>query len=272
MKLSATSALVLNWTLPEIWQNQTTHAYLEKLDLSEGNELLELFDPAEHLMHTHAVSNRKYFMLQCAIDFCTHSIQKGRQPQVIILAAGIAPLSVEIASRFPQSIVFDIDKYLMDEKQRLLHHSVPNISFISCDLNDIALLEQQLSLRNWDASEPSLVILEGITYYLTRQSLQHCMEFFALSGSQLACDYALPPEIITEELRLFGTNVFEKIKHKTGIGFISYYDPDVIQNMLISSGYIMVQHFGMPVVQKLRTVSASPFAEGRHAWISFVRA
>jgi hypothetical protein len=40
MLISATSALVLNWTANEIWKSRNAWEYFESLDLSEGNTLL----------------------------------------------------------------------------------------------------------------------------------------------------------------------------------------------------------------------------------------
>jgi len=69
MLISATSALVLNWTANEIWKSRNAWEYFESLDLSEGNTLLARFDELECDMHTQSVTNRKFFMRNHTIEF-----------------------------------------------------------------------------------------------------------------------------------------------------------------------------------------------------------
>jgi len=121
MIISDTSALVLNWSAPDIWKSQNARDYFNRLNLSAADNLLKLFDEKENFMHTQAVSNRKFFVRKCAVEF----LEKNKDGQVVILAAGIAPLSVDLASLFPESTIFDIDKYLMRDKENFLTASAP---------------------------------------------------------------------------------------------------------------------------------------------------
>ena len=43
VSISATSALVLNWTDDKIWKSALAAEYMRELDLSEGQSLLERF-------------------------------------------------------------------------------------------------------------------------------------------------------------------------------------------------------------------------------------
>ena len=92
MKISATSTLVLNWTDSNLWQSRETVNYNQKLDLSEGEPLFKLFSEEETFMHTQAISGRKYFMKKRVLGFLEELRNKGESGQVIILAAGLAPL------------------------------------------------------------------------------------------------------------------------------------------------------------------------------------
>ncbi|MFM8718757.1 MAG: hypothetical protein ACKOFH_04355, partial [Chthoniobacterales bacterium] len=129
VSISATSALVLNWTDPKIWQSPLTAEYMRELDLSEGQSLLERFSEVENLMHTQTVSCRKFFVRKTVCNFLGQLQREGRSGQVVILAAGLAPMSVEIASLFPSSAVFDVDLHNMDEKRKLLGDRLSNIAF-----------------------------------------------------------------------------------------------------------------------------------------------
>jgi O-methyltransferase involved in polyketide biosynthesis len=185
MIISDTSALVLNWTSQDVWQTKQAKGYFNGLDLSAADTLLELFDEAEQHVHTQAVSNRKFFMRKCAVEFLQHCRENKAKGQVIILAAGLAPLSVEIASLFPECSVFDVDKYLMPEKERYLNGKCPNIRFISCDITKTELLSEGLRKSGWDDHQPRLLIMEGITYYLDEKDLSASSCYFQTINARL---------------------------------------------------------------------------------------
>ena len=83
MKISATSALVLNWTDEKLWQSPETLAYSNQLDLSEGEELFKLFSEKETFMHLQSVSGRKYFMKQKVLCNCSKTRCDGLSGQGI---------------------------------------------------------------------------------------------------------------------------------------------------------------------------------------------
>lgn len=232
MKISATSALVLNWTHSEIWQSPAAKAYNAQLDLSEGDNLLSQFSEHENYMHTQSVSNRKYFVRKKALEFATQHAHA----QFLIMGAGIAPLSVEIASLYPTAKVFDIDRYLMDDKKAMLNNQFENIHFITCDLNQHQELESLLKENGWQPQHPSLIILEGIIYYLDKNALMGLLQFFADKNVALCGDFALTPETVSEQNRKFGTGVFQKISRSVGDITVQFYDPNAFIKMLDTWG------------------------------------
>jgi O-methyltransferase involved in polyketide biosynthesis len=271
MLISATSALVLNWTSKEIWKSKNALAYLEGLDLSEGDKLLERFDSEERFMQTQTVSNRKFFVRKQAMAFLKGCQDQDKTGQVIILAAGIAPLSVEIASFFPDSLVFDVDKYGMDEKEKYLNHICPNIRFIPCDITDIPLLEKKLIQDGYNVQNPSLLILEGITYYLSENDLRNILYFFANIHSHLIADFVLKPEYTDIKNRAFGVEVFGKIQESVGLEFVNFYAPDYFMNMLKTAGFENAERITMDEIQLERTGEKHPFDFDKSGWISLVR-
>lgn len=266
MIISDTSALVLNWTAPDIWKSQNAQNYFTRLDLSSAENLLKLFDDKENYMHTQAVSNRKFFVRKCAVEFLEHN----KDGQVIILAAGIAPLSVELASLFPEAAIFDIDKYLMKDKEKFLDGLCPSIRFIECDIANIELLHQSLFDNEWNNAHPTILITEGIIYYLKEEDFKNILKFFAPSNSSFACDFGITPELIDEGNRIFGTEVFRKIKDSVGLDFVNFYDPDYFLKLLGSLGYKLPLRYTMRDIQTERTGSPEPFISENPEWITCV--
>lgn len=266
MIISDTSALVLNWTSPDIWKSQNAIDYFNRLDLSSADALLKLFDIKEHYMHFQAVSNRKFFVRKCAINF----LKQNKDGQVVILAAGIAPMSVELASLYPESTVYDVDKYLMKAKEKYLNGVCTNIKFIECDITNIELLHQNLLDNEWNNTKPTILIMEGIIYYLKEEDLINIWKFFAPSNSSFACDFGITPELIDEDNRIFGTEVFRKIKNSVGLNFVNFYDPDYFLKLLAATGYKLPVRFTMKDIQIERTGKPEPFISENPEWITCV--
>jgi O-methyltransferase involved in polyketide biosynthesis len=271
MLISATSALVLNWTSKEIWKSRNAQEYFAGLDLSEGETLLRKFDEQERYMHTQSVTNRKYFVIKYSVEFLNKCLGENEQGQVLILAAGIAPLSVELASRFPESIVFDIDMYSMIEKQKELNGICPNINFIECDITDIELLKVKLIGSGWNPGKPSILITEGITYYLLETDLRNVFSFFANHHAVLIADFVLKPESINAKNRVYGVEVFRKIQESVGLEYVNFYEPAYFIKMVSDCGFTNPGRFTMDAIQYERTGQKDPFDFEEPGWISMVK-
>lgn len=268
MIISDTSALVLNWTSPEIWKSSNAQNYFSKLDLSAGDELLKKFDIIENFMHTQAVTNRKFFVRKNAVEF----LGKNPQGQVIILGAGIAPLSVELTSLYPESIIFDVDKYQMKLKKQCLNGSCPNINFIECDVTNIEKLHKYLNEYGWNRNQPMILIMEGIIYYLPEEELRNILKFFAESNSLFVCDFGINLEMVHENNRKYGTEVFQKIIDEIRLDSVSFYEPDYFLKMVRDCGFKLPRRFTMRDIQIERTENPGPFDFEEPGWISCVAA
>lgn len=267
MKISATSALVLNWTRPEIWQSKEAQEYSKNLDLSEGDELYGWYSEKENYMHTQSVSNRKFFIRKACVDF----LNMFPDGQVIIMAAGIAPMSIELASLFPQSKIFDVDKYLMKEKAEITNGKFPIIKFIECDITDISCLEISLKENGFDKSKPHLLVMEGITYYLQEKDLRNIITYFISGGAFYAGDFGLIAESICDENRIYGTEVFRKIKEYAKLDFVQFYKPEDFMKLMQDCGCSNARRVLMNEIQIERTGSPEPYLGEEPGWISLVR-
>jgi O-methyltransferase involved in polyketide biosynthesis len=268
MLISATSALVLNWASKEIWTTRNAQEYFAGLDLSEGDQLLARFDEQSRFMQTQSVTNRKYFVLEHSVDFLNEH-QKGNG-QVIILAAGIAPLSVELATIHPESLVFDVDKYSMTEKEKYLKNICPNIRFIECDITNIELLNEVLIRQGWNPDQPAVLVMEGITYYLREDDLRNILKFFSGYQCRLIADFMLKPEFTEEKNRIYGIEVFRKIQESVGLDFLNFYAPDYFMQMVKDCGFDRAERFTMDIIQKERTGNKAPFEFEDSGWINLV--
>jgi O-methyltransferase involved in polyketide biosynthesis len=272
MEISATAALVLNWTSSNVWQSPLAQAYLQGLDLSEGQSLLSRFNQQEHYMHLQAVSNRKYFVRQKAIAFIDDCNRQQVQPQIIILAAGIAPLSIELAAYAPHAAIFDVDKYLMDAKLDYFGAKVPQVRFITADVTDMDALQQQLSTAGWNAQAATLIVMEGIVYYIPTAALKSILEFFASSKASLVADYALEPTSVHIDNRIYVKAVFEKISDAVGLSDIYFYTPNTFNDIVQQRGYNIKSDNSLADIQQEFRGQVAPFEQPDSGWIRLVYA
>jgi O-methyltransferase involved in polyketide biosynthesis len=267
VSISATSALVLNWTDDKIWQSPLTSEYMRDLDLSEGQSLLERFNEEENLMHTQTVSCRKFFVRKKVCDFLERLQREGRSGQVVILAAGLAPMSVEIASLFPSSAVFDVDLHNMREKQELLGGRVPNIAFCECDITDIEKLDAALAGAGFRNEEPTIAVLEGILYYLTPDALRNVLSYLSENQATVVGEFGLKPESVNEVTRVHLLDVFAKIQGQVNLDFVTFYSDESMKGLLREAGFESVTLHNLQPLQKERTGDEFPFTFPDSSWI-----
>lgn len=272
MKISATSALVLNWTDKKTWQTPDAIAYMSRLDLSEGQPLLNLFSEHENFMHTQTVSGRKFFIRKKLIAFLSEMQRQNKKGQVVILAAGLAPLSLEIASLFPSCRVFDVDKYNMQEKKMLVGAQPANISFIECDITDVSKLNEALLIEGFQPEEPTMAVLEGITYYITTAALKDVLTYLSSNKAVVVGEFGLKPELVNEKTRFHLESVFSKIKQQVKLDFVSYYSDEEIKALLQSAGFKSVELTNFQLIQKERTGDEFPFTLPDSSWIKAIYA
>jgi O-methyltransferase involved in polyketide biosynthesis len=265
--ISATSALVLNWTDPALWQTPLAAEYMRGLDLGEGRSLLEQFSGEENFMHTQTVSCRKFFMKKTVCAFLERLLRENRSGQVVILAAGLAPLSAEIASLFPSSAVFDVDIHNMPEKRKLLGSRASNIAFCECDITDIEKLDAALASAGFRKEEPAIAVLEGIIYYLAPAALRNILAYFSGIRAAVVGEFGLKPESVNEATRPHLLSAFKKIQGTVNLESVTFYSDESIAALLRDSGYESATLHNFQPIQKERTGEEFPFVSPDSSWI-----
>ena len=217
-------------------------------------------------MHTQTVSGRKFFVKNKIAAF----LNEADNGQVLILAAGLAPLSVEIASRFPKCSVFDVDAHNMKEKETAVDGKPSNIRFIECDITNVALLDKKLLQHGFKPDTPTMAVLEGIIYYLTPAGLSDILKYLNSHSIAVVGEFGLKPELVNEKTRHHLTEVFRKIRESVRLDFISYYSDDEITGLFRSAGYHHIELINMLKVQDERTGGLHPFESLDSSWIRLV--
>lgn len=266
MKISASSALVLNWTDNRLYTGPKVSRYISSLDLSEGDEMLSHFRPDQNYMHTQTVSGRKWFMMRETRSFIDMQEAKGLLSQIIIPGAGIAPFSAAIAELYPKTRLFDIDLYGMEAKALLLKE-FDNIHFITADLEQVEAWISLLLKSGYDTGLPGLMVLEGITYYLSKPTLASILKWAYENKITVIGELGLPPADVIPEHQEYPIRVFETITNLSNHPGVSFYSRGEFVDMARTAGYSDVVLTPMREMQILRTGEAKPFEKDNACWI-----
>ena len=261
--LSPTSALVLLWDRNASYRSRLSRRYLSLLDLTAGKKLFA----ACHKIWPHYaenIRNRKY----CIFELAKNALR--REMQVVILGAGIAPLSRELQSHFTGTKIFDIDLSLMSVKKRLVEKVLPRqsaICFVTADASNLRQLSGNLSAAGWEKKKPSLVIIEGLSYYIFQKSLRGIFELFRSTNrqNQVIVEYLVPAEEILKERRRVPGQVIAAIAGECGDFQATRYSHRDLAGMAKT-----VERFRMNGMEKFRIGRNLYFPTGRSGWIETI--
>jgi len=269
-RLSSSSAMVLAWAAGSIHTSPQSQSYLAMLDLSAGEELLVKCN-AIWPHYSENIKNRKHAILRNA-DRSLSSNTSIRQ--VIILAAGFDALSLELASRYDDLTVFDTDLENMMHKASLIQAAAPDIAnrvlCIEVDLTKPQALLERLAQSGWNHALPSLIIAEGISYYLSESDLKATMHLFQKSGlpNQLILEYLLMPHLVREDRRDIPDMIFATIMAQYAIPSITRYTPEALMESAKSLQYNVDTHHYMKHIEKERTGNNEFFPTDDSGWIA----
>ncbi len=214
ISLSATSALVLLWSGVELYRAPIVREYWKRLDLSAGRAL---FNRCNEVWpdYDQIIQNRKWLLGLWSDEI----LKSGETPQTVILAAGLAPLGLDLAARFPAFRVFDVDMKQMAEKARLvagIQNAPANLHFVTADITDREDCRAALVRAGWRPDQPTLLIVEGISYYISRAQLIDLPGMVA-PGSRVLLEFMIPADNIQADRRHIPREVFQAIVDYCGV-------------------------------------------------------
>ncbi len=195
LKVPSTSRLVLEAAM-QLYTSPLQQQYMEAIDFSETSGLYDEL-------------KRQYPFVTDMICLRKQSIRamlRGRIPefagqQVIILGAGLDPLSLYLLENYPQQIsrIIEVDNGYIEEKQRLYEEIIPGnplIAFIKCDITDTALLWNKLLKNGYREEIPAIIIFEGVLHYIPNQAFVQVMQLFKTQSHHnlVMLDYSLSEE------------------------------------------------------------------------------
>lgn len=266
-ELSDTSAFVTILAGREIHTSPQSQKYLDMLDLSAGEELIRRCNRVwPHL--DQLVKNRKWCIMECVMGCLAEGMR-----QVVILGSGMDPLSLEIASRAPNATVYELDVDNMGAKRRLLDAAAPDVAGnIRCVTADLGRPEDAAAgavAAGWRPEAPTVLVMEGISYYLEEGAISELMRGFAArSEGRVVLEYIVPRGLIERERADIPDLVFAAIdEYMSDPLQILRLTPARVRELASQAGGGIVRRHTMNSMELERTGVNRYFPTERSGWV-----
>lgn len=276
LRLQPTGALVILWSLPLYARGPpSVRKFVEMLDLSSGEDLFRRCN-AICSWYDEVILNRKHF-IKSLVESLLDEFGEGKGAQIVILAAGKSPLALELlvesSSRIAQ--IFEVDLAGIEEKKQLYSGLAPDIApnialklrCLTADVTSDELLDQ-LVVEGFDPETPTIVLMEGISYYLQKKDLKGIISKFGSGGrNQFIIEYLVPCSEVKSARRTIPKGIFSLIRKEAGTeGTICYTELE-LSRIFQRSGGREISCTDMSEMERLRLGFNRRFCERRDGWI-----
>lgn len=272
MKLHSTAALVMIWA-KSIYRKYPMVEFFKHLDLSDGQILFTLCN-AVCDWYGEVIINRKHFIHHVISDM----LESENSPyQIVILAAGMSPLSQNLLVKNSQKIIniFEIDESGMEEKRRIYDKIFPKyagkIKCIPASINEKRMMDI-LAEAGYRKELQTIILAEGISYYITKRRLTEIIKRFATGSkrNRFVLEYLVPRDNISVKNRKISDRIFNIIKKECGLAKIFRYTQSELERIFIQCGGDLLQYETMKGMEFLRTQSNLYFKSQDEGWIEFI--
>ncbi|MEJ2261114.1 MAG: class I SAM-dependent methyltransferase, partial [Nitrosopumilaceae archaeon] len=209
--ISSTSALVLLWSMGKKDDTSLSSKYLEFLNLESARELYLKCNQVWPF-YSEVIKNRK----KCVWDLTQLGLNDENVLQVIILGAGMDPLSLDIISKNQSVKIFEID-FSMDEKKAVIEKMdstlLDSLAMISVDLKKPDELLKSLVKSGWNPKYSTLVVLEGISYYLSEKIMNSILRLFKTENkkNRVIFEYLVSQDLVSKKGAANAKKIFDLI-------------------------------------------------------------
>ncbi|MGF7117794.1 class I SAM-dependent methyltransferase [Methanobacterium oryzae] len=274
--LGSTSALVILWAM-KIYKDYPSKRFLKYLDSSEGNTLLERCNSVCN-WYDEVIINRKYLINQIIYNKI-HDLDFNCQ--IVILGSGMSPLSLEIMYKYGDKVdsIFEIDQDHMEYKNQIYKTHFPEISakikLISSKIDKNTDLDTLLGKfkDQYDVDIPTIVLAEGISYYISKEILKKLVMDFKSSDNQnlFIFEYLVPyNEIKGQKYRDIAENIFNLIQEWCNVPEITKYSKKEVYSFFEDLNCKIIHHFNMKEMEKMRKKRNEYFGTSKPGWIEII--
>jgi O-methyltransferase involved in polyketide biosynthesis len=121
----------------------------------------------------------------------------------------------------------------------------------------------------YDAEIPTIVPLEGISYYIAEEHFRRVMALFRSDqhSNRIVLEYMLPCELVKEERRQIPRGKMEIIGRYAELQHVQCYNPSRVEQLFESAHGAVIAHYDLFDMEHVRTGERRRFAERDDGWI-----
>ena len=268
-----TAALVLLLSQNAVHTSPYSRKYLAALNLDSGRRMLSVCNKIwPH--YDEVIQNRKKMLL----DLTLRIIASKKASQVIIFSSGLDALSLEITSREKDAAIYEADISHMEYKKSLFEKIdsglCKKIRLVTADIGKPEDAVAKMVKAGLDMQRPSVLVFEGISYYLPPKSLFGLISQFRTGRrkNHLLLEYLLPRKYIAGDVAYIPRKIYSVINDSLPerIRF-SRYDSGIIRSRLGAEAR-MLKSYTLKEMEKNRTGRNEYFKTGNSGWIEICHA
>jgi O-methyltransferase involved in polyketide biosynthesis len=269
LKLEPTASLVMRWALP-LYEEGPVRNFIDQMDLSSGDELLSRCNQVCE-WYGEVILNRKHFIKHQIKELLKARLGKS---QVVVLGAGKSPLALELILECPSKIyrVFEVDISGMEDKKRLYETTEPRVlgmlRCITADITSSHLKAQLMETAMYSSDLPAIVVMEGISYYISRKALKNIFSTFR-SGkrNRMVIEYLHPYSEVGPSESKISEGIFSIIQDAAGMEVIRFYNDEDIKRLFEEAGGELIAACSMKEMEMARCGANKFFDQKRKGWI-----
>jgi len=261
-QLSSTSEMVLLWAGEENYRTAEAKLYLKRLNLNSDNFFYRQCNKICSY-YGEVIKNRKFGVLNL-VNKCLTSDTEIKQ--LVIAGSGLDPLGIEVTNLYPNVKIFELDSENMETKSKMFSGlgdvSKLNISFINANLLNVSEVIKSLTEYKWNSEENTMLVLEGISYYLSQKSLQDFIK--VINPAQVVFEFLKIKDEINDESKKIATQVFKFISECCNIPEIVRYSHSQIEDIF---NLQLITIYGMNKLERMRRGKNKYFLSEESGWI-----
>ena len=263
--ISATSALVLLMGR-EYYAGGYAKKFLDSVNLDSGLAMKKLSDKVWS-NYGEIVKNRKDSVYRTITGSCD------KIDQVVILASGYDAQALNVAEKNKGISIFEVDMHNMDEKSAKydsmdMGEIRKRVSAVTCDITSGSLFAK-LENAGWNSQKPTIIVAEGISYYLRYEWFWDLVSQFSSENShnRMVVDYMVPMYKMDSENSARMSGVFKIICDSVNLDFLTVYEYEKMHKRILGLGGRPVSHETLHMMELARTGKSTYFDQSSRGGI-----
>jgi O-methyltransferase involved in polyketide biosynthesis len=161
----------------------------------------------------------------------------------------------------------------MEDKKRLYHKVCPELTDkLKCVTADITspdiLSVLDMPVNGYHHDIHSIIVMEGISYYLQKKDLQNIITRFRTDSENfLIIEYLIPYRYVNRARRQIPEDIFKVIQDNCGLSAVTSYTKNELRTLFLKNRGDLIASYSMADMELNRTGANVYFEKPSDGWI-----